>query len=82
MKKLELVGIREVAEILDASKQRVANYRDRYPEFPKPYAELYCGPIYLRQDILGFQKWKARRDKERADRRTQQLKQQMERVRR
>ena len=50
-RKLELVGVTEVREILGVSRQRVHQLvRDR-PDFPKPVAELASGKVWLRADI-------------------------------
>lgn len=41
----ELVGVREVAELLGVSKQRVDQLRQR-EDFPKPLARLASGPVW------------------------------------
>jgi chromosome partitioning protein len=42
----DLVGINEIAEIAGVSRQAVANWRVRFPDFPKPLAELKAGPVF------------------------------------
>lgn len=49
----ELVGVSEVAELLEISRQRLAVLRQR-PEFPRPVAELAAGPIWRRGDLSTF----------------------------
>jgi predicted DNA-binding transcriptional regulator AlpA len=50
-KKLDLVGVTEVREILGVSRQRVHQLiRDR-EDFPEPVAELASGRVWLRKDI-------------------------------
>lgn len=55
MTKYDLVGLFEIAAIFKVRKQTAANWRVRAPDFPKPVAELKCGAIYRRADIL---RWK------------------------
>ncbi|MGA7087461.1 MAG: hypothetical protein WB116_04155 [Candidatus Dormiibacterota bacterium] len=47
----EFVGTAEVAAMGGVSRQAVANWRARYPDFPRPRAELQSGPVYRRSDI-------------------------------
>lgn len=55
---IELVAMREIAELLGVSNQRVwqlyhdtkAVYGDREP-FPEPIAHLRCGRIWLRDEV-------------------------------
>jgi predicted DNA-binding transcriptional regulator AlpA len=50
-RKLDLVGVTEVREMLGVSRQRVHQLvRDR-PDFPEPVAELASGKIWLRRDV-------------------------------
>lgn len=42
----DLVGINEIAEIAGVSRQAVANWRARFPDFPKPLADLKAGPVF------------------------------------
>jgi prophage regulatory protein len=53
---LRLMGPSEVAEHLGISKQRVIQLRHINSKFPKPVAELKCGPIWLAEDIEQFAK--------------------------
>ena len=44
---LPLVGLAEIAHRSGRRKaSAVANWRDRYPDFPAPVSELACGPIF------------------------------------
>jgi predicted DNA-binding transcriptional regulator AlpA len=51
-KKLDLVGVAEIAQLLGVSRQRVHQLlRDR-PDFPESVAELVAGRIWLRTEVL------------------------------
>ena len=43
---LVVVGVSEIAEMAGTSKQAVVNWRERFPDFPKPVAELKSGPVW------------------------------------
>ena len=45
-RELDLVGLSEIAELTGFSKQAVANWRARDPEFPSPLSELKSGPVW------------------------------------
>src|SRR5262245_12761799 len=47
----ELVGINEIAEMAGVSRQAVANWRSRAPDFPKPIADLASGPVFRRFQV-------------------------------
>lgn len=47
----ELVGINEISMMANVSRQAVANWRVRFPEFPKPIAELASGPVFRRSQV-------------------------------
>lgn len=47
----DLVGINEIAEMARVSKQAVANWRSRSPDFPKPIADLASGPVFRRSQV-------------------------------
>lgn len=49
----DLVGVSEVAEMLDVSKQRVSELA-RSRHFPKPVATLASGPVWAQPAILSF----------------------------
>jgi chromosome partitioning protein len=51
MEKSELLGIAEIAELAEVSKQTVNNWRVRYDSFPKPVQSLQSGPIWLKEKI-------------------------------
>jgi predicted DNA-binding transcriptional regulator AlpA len=48
---LDLVGVTEVKEFLNVSRQRVHQLIRDHPDFPAPVAELASGRIWLRKDI-------------------------------
>jgi predicted DNA-binding transcriptional regulator AlpA len=50
-KKLDLVGVTEVREILGVSRQRVHQIIQDHPDFPEAVAEPASGRIWLRKDI-------------------------------
>lgn len=43
---LPLVGLAEIAEATGRSNTGVSNWRTRNEDFPRPVAELKCGPIF------------------------------------
>jgi predicted DNA-binding transcriptional regulator AlpA len=47
---VDLVGLTEIATVLEVSRQRV-DQLSRVPGFPVPVAELASGRIWLRSDI-------------------------------
>lgn len=49
---MKLVGIAEIAGIAGVSRQVVANWNARDPNFPRPIAQLACGQIWNQGDIL------------------------------
>jgi chromosome partitioning protein len=51
---LVVVGVSEIAEMAGTSKQAVVNWRERFPDFPKPVAELKSGPVW---NFLKVQEW-------------------------
>jgi chromosome partitioning protein len=50
----ELVGINEIAVMAKVSKQVVANWRARDPNFPKPIANLASGPVFRRPQLRAW----------------------------
>ncbi|KYK43421.1 chromosome partitioning protein [Bradyrhizobium liaoningense] len=50
----DLVGINEIAEIAKVSRQVVANWRSRMPDFPKPLVELASGPVFQRSQVRAW----------------------------
>ena len=54
MEQGDLVGLYEIAELAGVSRQAVANWRSRFPEFPSPVAELKSGPVFHREQV---RKW-------------------------
>jgi hypothetical protein len=66
----ELCGTAEAAEILGVSRNTIStlrkNPRSGAP-FPEPVAELQCGPIWLKEDIVKYQEAIKRISKEKYD---------------
>ncbi len=60
-KKLDLVGVWEVAELLGVSRQRVHQLLRDHADFPESVAELKAGKVWLRRDIVN---WATRRGRE------------------
>jgi hypothetical protein len=67
---LDLVGLAEAAELAGIGRAAVSLRRRRHTDFPKPVAELRCGPIWFRWQIetylaeerqLGRRGWYGRR---------------------
>ena len=55
-----LAGVREIAEMLKVSPQRVSELRHR-PDFPAPVAELAAGPVWRVSSLRRFiQEWPRR----------------------
>lgn len=50
----ELVGINEIAEMAQASRQAVANWRSRSIDFPEPIAVLASGPVFRRSQVRAW----------------------------
>ena len=55
---LDVVGVAEIAQLLDVSRQRVHELMRTDVAFPEPAAELSAGRIWQREDI---QRWMAAR---------------------
>jgi chromosome partitioning protein len=53
-RELSLVGLAEIAEMLGASKQTIANWRSRYSDFPAPVADLRSGPVWAREEVSAW----------------------------
>jgi chromosome partitioning protein len=50
----DLVGINEIAEMAKTSRQAVANWRSRMPDFPKPLVDLASGPVFRRSQVRSW----------------------------
>lgn len=50
----DLVGINEIADMAGVSRQAVANWRKRFPNFPTPLTELKAGPIFRSRQIKAW----------------------------
>jgi hypothetical protein len=55
MKKVELVGVKEAAELLNWDKGKVSTYLAR-GVFPEPIQRLAAGPIWTREQIEAYKK--------------------------
>ncbi len=51
-----LLGIAEIAEFAQVSKQAVSNWRLRYDHFPKPIQQLQSGPVWDREKVEAWVK--------------------------
>lgn len=47
----DLVGIAEIAELANVTKQAVSNWRARYDTFPRPAQMLQSGPVWRRESV-------------------------------
>jgi chromosome partitioning protein len=56
----DIVGIAEIAELLEVTPAAVTNWRKRYPNFPRPIADLKSGPVFKLNQVLN---WMNRRKK-------------------
>lgn len=50
----DLVGVNEIAEMSGVSRQAVANWRTRFPDFPVPIAVLASGPVFRRSQVRSW----------------------------
>jgi len=50
----DFVGINEIAEMANVSRQAVANWRTRADDFPTPIATLASGPVFKRTQIRAW----------------------------
>lgn len=49
-----LVGLHEIADMAKVRPSAVANWRNRFSDFPKPVADLKSGPIFRRVQIKAW----------------------------
>jgi len=59
----DFLGINEIALMAGVSRQAVANWRVRAPDFPQPVVELASGPIFRRSQIRAWLKHNKRKGK-------------------
>ena len=52
----DILGLAEIAEIANVTKQAVNNWRVRFDTFPKPIQSLQSGPIWSREKIESWVK--------------------------
>lgn len=50
----DLVGINEIAQFAAVSRQAVANWRSRFPDFPDPIADLRAGPVFRARQVRAW----------------------------
>jgi prophage regulatory protein len=53
----DLLGLAEVAELLERSPRTVRNYAKKLPGFPAPAATLRAGRVWRRRDV---ERWAAK----------------------
>jgi chromosome partitioning protein len=51
---MSLVGLAEIADLLGVTKQVVANWRSRKPDFPAPVVNLKSGPVWQVDTIAAW----------------------------
>jgi len=51
-----LVGVAEIAELAEVTKQAVSNWRLRYDDFPSPIQNLQSGPVWDREQVSDWVK--------------------------
>jgi len=57
----ELIGVAELAGLLDVTKQRVSYLAKGTAGFPKPFATLAAGPVWLKPTVARFvETWERR----------------------
>lgn len=54
---MSLVGLAEIAELLGVTKQVIANWRSRKPDFPQPVVTLKSGPVW---EFESIESWAAK----------------------
>ena len=59
MSDCELLGVFEVSELLQVSRQRISQLLEEDPSFTRPVAHLRAGRIWRKDEI---EAWKALRD--------------------
>jgi len=52
---VRLAGVREVAELLGVSRQRVSQLAEK-PDFPKPLDRIAAGPVWRLADVKAWAK--------------------------
>jgi hypothetical protein len=52
---LDLVGAAEAAELLSIGRAALWERRRSHDNFPRPVAELRCGPVWFRWQIQDYQ---------------------------
>jgi type I restriction enzyme M protein len=50
----DLLGMTDIARLAGVSRTVVANWRTRHKDFPTPTAEPTAGPIFRREDVVGW----------------------------
>lgn len=52
----KLLGLAEIAELADTTKQVVSNWRVRYDSFPRPIQNLQSGPVWKQEQVEAWVK--------------------------
>ena len=52
--KINLMGVTEIAALAEVTRQAITNWTARDSSFPAPVADLACGQIWLKEDVV---KW-------------------------
>jgi chromosome partitioning protein len=52
----ELLGLQEIASLAKVSRAAVSNWRTRFADFPIPVAQLGAGPVFRRDQVMGWLK--------------------------
>lgn len=57
---VDILALSDVADLLGMAPTAVANWRKRYPDFPKPFAVVSRGktPLFDRREVIEW--WKQR----------------------
>jgi chromosome partitioning protein len=50
----DLLGVNEIAELAGVSRQAVANWRARFPDFPQPVVDLRAGPVFRARQVRAW----------------------------
>lgn len=51
-----MVGVSEIAEMADVTKQVVSNWKTRSADFPRPAADLASGPVFAVAEVVAWLK--------------------------
>lgn len=51
---VELMGVREIAELFGVTRQRVSQLAAGHADFPRPLAQLQMGPVFCGVSVREF----------------------------